>query len=73
MIHSLRLPINVLTDHASTKGIVEQTLLDTLSIDRANRRLITALVYLSEYDLKVSHLPGRLNFVPDTLSRLKAL
>lgn len=73
MIHSSRLPVNVLTDHASTRGIVEQTRLDTSSTDRANRRLITASVYLSEYDLKVFHLPGRLNFVPDALSRLRAL
>jgi hypothetical protein len=73
MIHSSRLPVNVLTDHSSTRGIVEQTRLDTSSTDRANRRLITASVYLSEYDLKVYHLPGRLNFVPDALSRLTAL
>jgi hypothetical protein len=73
MIHSSRLPVNVLTDHAATKGIVEQTRLDTSSTDRANRRLITASIYLSEYDLKVYHLPGRLNYVPDALSRLKAL
>ncbi len=73
MIHSARLPVNVLTDHASTRGIVEQTRLDTSSTDRANRRLITASVYLSEYDLKVFHLPGRLNYVPDALSRLKAM
>ncbi|EAQ84379.1 hypothetical protein CHGG_08393 [Chaetomium globosum CBS 148.51] len=73
MIHSSRHPVNVLTDHSSTRGIVEQTRLDTSSTDRSNRRLITASVYLSEYDLKVFHLPGRLNFVPDALSRLTAV
>ncbi|EAQ86812.1 hypothetical protein CHGG_08065 [Chaetomium globosum CBS 148.51] len=73
MIHSSRHPVNVLTDHSSTRGIVEQTRLDTSSTDRSNRRLITASVYLSEYDLKVFHLPGRLNFVPDALSRLAAV
>ncbi|KAL2017178.1 hypothetical protein VTK56DRAFT_2498 [Thermocarpiscus australiensis] len=73
MIHSSRLPVTVLTDHASTKGIVEQSNLDTSSTDRANRKLINASIYLSQYDLKVYYLPGRLNFVPDALSRLKAL
>jgi len=73
MIHSSRLPVNVLTDHISIRGIVEQTLLDTSSTDRANRRLITASIYLPGYDLKVFHLPRRLNFIPDVLSRLKAL
>jgi hypothetical protein len=72
-IHSAHLPVIALTDHAATRGIVEQTTLDTSSTDRANRRLINASVYLSQYDLKVFHLPGRLNFVPDALSRLKAL
>ncbi len=73
MIHFARLLVNVLTDYASIHGIIEQTRLDTSSTDRANRRLITALVYLSEYDLKVFYLPRRLNYVPDVLSRLKAM
>lgn len=72
-IHSSCLPVIVLTDHSATKGIVEQTNLDTSSTDRANRRLINASIYLSQYDLKVYHLPGRLNYVPDALSRLAAL
>ncbi len=73
MIHSARLLVNVLTDYASTRSIIEQTYLDISSTDRANRRLITALVYLSEYDLKVFHLSRRLNYVPNALSRLKAI
>ena len=73
MIHSARMPVVVLTDHAATRGIVEQTTLDTSSTNRANRRLINVSIYLSQYDLKVYHLPGRLNFVPDALSRLTAL
>lgn len=73
MIHSSIPAVNVLTDHSATKGIVEKTSLDTSSTDRANRRLINASIYLSQYDLKIFHLPGRLNFIPDALSRLRAV
>ena len=41
--------------------------------DQANRRLINASIYLSAYPLDVYHLPGRLNLVPDALSRLPAM
>ncbi len=73
MIHSSCQPVVVLTDHSATKGIVEKTSLDIASTERANRRLINASIYLSQYSLHVYHLPGRLNFVPDALSRLVAL
>ena len=73
MIHSSNHPVVVLTDHAATKGIVEKSPLTTTSTERSNRRLICAAIYLSEYNLQIYHLPGRLNFVPDALSRLKAL
>lgn len=63
-------PIVVLTDHESTKGIVNHSTLNTTSTDRANRRLINAAIYLDAYRLDVVHLPGRLNLVPDALSRL---
>ena len=62
----------VLTDHYTIKGIVEKTTLDTISVDQANRCLIAALIYLTEYNLKVYHIPGYLNTVPDTLLRLPA-
>ncbi len=71
MLHSSNHPIIVLTDHDSTRGIVAQTSLQTTSTDRANRRLVNASIYLSSYQLEVYHLPGRLNLVPDALSRLK--
>ncbi len=73
MLYSSRLLVNVLTDHVATRSIVEQTRLDTSSTNRANRRLITMSIYLSEYELKVYYLPGRLNYVPDALSCLRAL
>lgn len=71
-IHSNSSPVVVLTDHDATKGIVNQTRLNTTSTDRSNRRLINASIYLSEYQLDVHHLAGRLNLVPDALSRLAA-
>jgi hypothetical protein len=72
VIHSSKGPVIVLTDHSATKGIVEQTSLRTSSTDRANKRLINASVYLSQFDLKTYHVPGRPNLVPDALSRLRA-
>jgi hypothetical protein len=51
---------------------VEQTSLHTSSIDRANKKLINASVYLSQYNIKVHHLAGKLNLVPDALSPLQA-
>lgn len=71
-LQSSRHAIEVLTDHSATKQIVEKTTLATTSTDRANRRLVVASIYLSEYDLRVYHLPGEKNFIPDALSRLTA-
>ncbi|KAK1774019.1 hypothetical protein QBC45DRAFT_455067 [Copromyces sp. CBS 386.78] len=73
VLHSYNLPIVVLTDYLATKGIVEQTSLRTTSTDRTNRRLINASIYLSRYNLKVFHIPGKLNFVLNALSRLKVI
>lgn len=73
MLQSARAGIIVLTDHSATKGIVDQTSLNTSSTDRANLRLINASVYLSQYGLDVHYLPGRLNLVPDALSRLQSV
>lgn len=65
-----RQPVVVLTDHSAIKGIIEQTSLNTTSTDRSNRRLVNASIYLSEYQFEVYHIAGRLNLVPDALSRL---
>ncbi|KAL8377036.1 hypothetical protein RB595_007933 [Gaeumannomyces hyphopodioides] len=62
--------IVVLTDHESTMGIVSRSTLNTASTDKANRRLISASIYLSEFKMEVLHIPGKLNLVPDALSRL---
>ncbi|RWA09357.1 hypothetical protein EKO27_g5767 [Xylaria grammica] len=71
-VEACRDPVIVLTDHSSTKGIVDQTNMNTTSTDRANKRLINASIYLSQYGLQVYHILGRRNFVPDALSCLQA-
>ncbi|RYC55608.1 hypothetical protein CHU98_g10598 [Xylaria longipes] len=73
VVHSNKHSVIVLTDHSSTKGILDQTSLDTSATDRANIRLVNSSVYLSQYGYQVYHLPGRLNYVPDALSRLTAV
>jgi Integrase zinc binding domain len=42
-------------------------------VDRANKKLINVSVYLSQYALKIYHLAGKKNLVPDALSRLAAV
>ncbi|KAK4158831.1 hypothetical protein QBC43DRAFT_223424, partial [Cladorrhinum sp. PSN259] len=73
MFHSSKNPIIVFTDYSATKGIVENSNLNTGSTDRDNKRLRSAACYLSGYNLKVYHIPGKKNYVPDALSRLRAL
>lgn len=63
-------PIVILTDHQSTRGIVNQSSLRTTDLDKLNPRYILASIYLAQYRLDVRHIPGKLNLVPDALSRL---
>lgn len=72
MIQSSTSPVIVLTDHSATKAICTQTSLITTDSSRANMRLVNASKYLSQYELEIHHIPGRLNIVPDALSRLPA-
>ena len=58
ILKSAEKPVVILTDHHTIKGIIKKTTLDTISVNQANRYLITALVYLAEYNLKVYHIPG---------------
>ena len=51
IIYSLNYLVVVLTDYTATKGIVEKSPLTTISIERSNRRLIYATIYLSKYNL----------------------
>ena len=59
------------TDHSAITNIVKQTTLVSSSSDRLNLRLIRASQYVSQFaTLEVRHKAGRLNTVPDALSRL---
>ena len=60
-------PVVVLTDHGVIKGIIKRITIMTSSVDRANRRFINASIYLSEYNLKIYHVPGRKNIVSNAL------
>jgi len=72
MIQSSNQPVIVLIDHVATKGVYDRSNLNTTDVSKANMRLIHASVYLSQFDLIIKYYPGRLNIVPDALSRLEA-
>jgi hypothetical protein len=64
----------VFTDHQATKDIAVQTNFRHSAPHRQNLRLVRASLYLSQFPhIKVHHIPGRLNVVPDALSRLQAI
>ena len=58
------------TDHSATVQIMKQMTLTSSSTDKLNLRLVQASQYCSQFCLDVRHRPGRLNVVPDALSRL---
>ena len=54
-------PVKVITDHANLKRIT--------SIKLQQSKLARWCLYLAEFDFTIEHCPGRVNVVPDTLSR----
>lgn len=54
----------VITDHKPLTALFNQK--------RVTSRLLRWKILLSEYDFKIIHMPGRLNFVADCLSRIGA-
>jgi hypothetical protein len=60
----------VWTDHSATVQIMKQMTLTSSSTDKLNLRLVRASQYCSQFQLNIRHRPGRLNIVPDALSRL---
>ena len=72
MLKSAEKPVVVLTDYHTTKGIVKKTTLNTTLVNQANRYFITVSIYLTKYNLKIYHVPGYLNTIPDTLLWLPA-
>ena len=72
-IHSSNRNTVVLTDYEAIKGILAQTSLKTVSINRTNRRFVNASVYLLAYPFDVYHMPGKFNLVFNALFRLAAV
>ena len=70
MVEASEHPTIVYTDHAATLGIVKQTSLNTVLVEKLNLRLIRASKYLQRLRLDVHYKPGRTHFAPDGLSRL---
>lgn len=70
MVQSNEHPLNILTDHAPTSGIVTHTSLKTMDLAKANIKLANAANWLSQFEIKIFYIPGTLNVVPDALSRL---
>jgi len=73
LLHFNKYKVVVLIDYESIYKIVYHDILNTISIDRINRRLINISVYLSIYQFDIYYILGRLNFVSDTLLRLRTL
>lgn len=69
-LQSCTKPVVILTDHGATRGIVNQTTLRTADVNKMNTKLMVASTFLSQFQLDVRYIPGRLNLVPDALSRL---
>lgn len=53
----------VITDHRPLVALFKQS--------KLNSRLLRWKIQLAEYDFKIIHLPGKLNFVADCLSRIE--
>jgi hypothetical protein len=63
----------VFTDHQATRDIAKQTNFRHSTPHKQNLRLVRASLYLSQFpQIKILHIPGRLNVIPDALSRLQA-
>src|SRR6266699_68217 len=73
LLYSNNHRIVVLTDHEVIRGIVHYNILNITFIDRVNRRLIIASVYLSDYLLKIYYMSNRLNYISNILLRLRTM
>jgi hypothetical protein len=70
MIEAAEQQTVVFTDHISSTNISKQNTLSSSSTTRLNLRPIRALQYLQPFTLNNCHKPGKMNKVPDALSRL---
>lgn len=67
MIKSNQYLLNVLTDHAFIKGIVNYTSLNTANLAKANLKLANIANYLSKYNINIWHILGTINIILDIL------
>ena len=70
IIEIVRQIIVVFIDYATNISIVKQTILIIKSIDKLNLRLMHALFYLSQFDLKIKYRFNKINIMLDTLLQL---
>jgi hypothetical protein len=70
MIEAAEQPTVVFTDHISSTNISKQNILSSLSTTWLNLRLVCASQYLQQFTLNICHKPGKMNKVPNALSRL---
>ena len=70
-MESYKHPIRIQTDHSAIIDIMKQnSIMSITSTIRINVRLIRAAQYLRQFDLSITHKPGKEHIVPDALSRL---
>lgn len=60
----------IYTDHSAAVGLVRQTSLNTVSVEKLNLRSVRASEYLQRFLIEIRHKPGKAKIVPDALSRL---
>ena len=73
LIESSVKPIRIQTDHSAILDLLKQTSIVSTSTLRLNVRLIRASQFLRQFNLQVSHKPGKEHILPDALSRLASL
>ncbi|QIX00238.1 hypothetical protein AMS68_005755 [Peltaster fructicola] len=62
----------IYTDHEAIVGLSKQTSLNSSATDKLNNRLTRASQYMSQFNLNVIVVQGRLHLFADALSRLPA-
>ncbi|KAI1004625.1 hypothetical protein K3495_g3588 [Podosphaera aphanis] len=73
LIEASKLPTIFYTDHSASIEIATQTSMNTTSFVRMNPRHHQSSEFLSRFRIIVKHKPGKLNVVPDALSRLHTI
>ena len=73
LIESSTRPVQIQTDYSSILDLMKQNSIVSTSTLPLNVRLIRVSQFLRQFDLQVSHKPGKEHIVPDALSRLASL